>query len=142
MQRLRELRVENELTQKELAEKILLTQTTIGKYERDELEPSIDILIKLSNVFECSIDYLLGRSDDFGNITVYKNTENIDTLSPDEQRIIERIRKNPPHNATEWIELYTELPDYMQENIFAELKGMALGYKAMKTKENRNKEQA
>ena len=140
MLRLKELRLENEKTQDEMAKILSISRQVYANYENEINEPSLEMLKKIGNYFECTIDYLLGRSDDFGNVTIYHNTENVDSLSPEEQRIIERIRKNPPHNATEWIELYTELPDYMQENIFAELKGMYLGYKA--TKQKQNKEQA
>ncbi len=140
IKKLKESRLECEYTQKEMAAFLNITQQTYSDYETGRTNPDIDTLTKIADVLNVAIDYLLGRADDFGNITIYKNTENVDTLSPDEQRIIERIRKNPPHNATEWIELYAELPDYMQENIFAELKGMYLGYKA--TKEKQTKEQA
>lgn len=140
IKRLKESRLECEYTQKEMAAFLNITQQTYSDYETGRTNPDIDTLTKIADVLNVTIDYLLGRADDFGNVTIYKNTENVDTLSPDEQRIIERIRKNPPHNATEWMELYAELPAYMQENIFAELKGMYLGYKA--TKERRNKEQA
>ena len=137
MQRLRELRLEKGLTQQELGEKISLTQTTIGKYERGELEPSIDILERLASFFQCSIDFLIGFSDDFGNISVYR-TENSSALSGDEQKIIDAIRENAPNNPVEWVSLYAGLPAYMQESIFAELKGMHLGYKAASKKKNVN----
>lgn len=140
IKRLKETRLECEYTQKEMATFLNITQQTYSDYETGRTNPDIDTLLKIADRLSVTIDYLLGRSDDFGNVTIYHNTENVDSLSPDEQRVIERIRKNPPRNATEWIEFYTELPDYMQENIFAELKGMYLGYKA--TKQKRNKEQA
>lgn len=70
MNRLKDLRLANELTQKELSEKLGCTQTAVGKYERGDLEPNIDTLIKLAGIFEVSIDYLVGNSDEFGAITV------------------------------------------------------------------------
>jgi transcriptional regulator with XRE-family HTH domain len=66
--RLKELRTSKNLTQIELAEKIGCNQTAIGKYERKELEPNIQTMIKLCEIFSCSIDYLVGREDDFGII--------------------------------------------------------------------------
>ena len=70
MNRIRELRISSNLTQSELAERIGLNQSAIGKYERGELEPSISTLKALSKIFECSIDYILGNSNDFGVISI------------------------------------------------------------------------
>lgn len=133
-ERLRELRAEKDVTQIELAKKTGLSNGCIAMLEINKREPTGNTLIALSNFFECSIDYLLGREDDLGVIQVYPQTDKLDTLNADEQKIIDFIRKNPPLNATEWIELYAELPRYMQESIFAELRGMHLGFKAAKTK--------
>ena len=142
MNRIKELRISLGLTQFNLGKKIGLNQTAIGKYERGQLEPSLDTLKKLALLFECSIDYIIGFTDDFGNVTIYKETEQLTALSHDEQKIIDVLRKNTPMNAIEWINMYATLPGYMQENIFAELKGMYLGYsvsKSKKLKENFNK---
>ena len=137
MNRIRELRASMALTQTQLAEKVGLNQTAIGKYERGELEPSLETLKKLSSIFECSIDYIIGFSDDFGNVTVYQRTDNVAALSVDEQKIIDAVRKSAPISPVEWVTMYSELPNYLQENIFAELKGMHLGYKVTKNqKEN------
>lgn len=91
MLKIKELRISENITQKDLAEKLSTTQTTIGKYERGELEPSIDMLQKLANFFECSIDYLVGREDDFGNITV-KAESSAPVLSAEERELLENFR--------------------------------------------------
>lgn len=62
-QRIKELRQERGLTQIQLAELLFTTQSTIGKYEREELQPNIEVLKKLCKVFEVSSDYILGLSD-------------------------------------------------------------------------------
>ena len=137
MQRLKELRLSADLTQREVAEKISVTQTTVAKYERDELEPSLEILKRLCQLFECSIDYLTGFSDDLGNVTVYNTAEGYNALTGEEQKIINIIRHFTPPNADEWLSMYGELPSYMQESIYAELKGMHLGYTVSKKKKNK-----
>lgn len=62
-QRLKELRTEFGLTQKELADKLNLTHATISKYEREELDPGKDVLIKLAKYFDVSTDFLLGEQN-------------------------------------------------------------------------------
>jgi transcriptional regulator with XRE-family HTH domain len=52
-ERIKELRNEKELTQAELASILSTTQSTIGKYERGELEPSISTIIKLCKYIFC-----------------------------------------------------------------------------------------
>ena len=133
MLRIRELRIEKGLTQKELAEKINSTSKSIWAYENNIAVPPLDVLSKLSDVFECSIDYLVARSDDFGNVSVYQ-TDNSSAISTSEQKILDTLRERTPYNPVEWMSLYAELPSYMQESIFAELKGMHLGYKAASKK--------
>lgn len=90
--RLKELRQINSLTQSQLADKLGCNQTAIGKYERGDLQPSIETLFKLADIFGCSIDYLLGREDDFGNISVTTNSD----LTEDEKKILTTFRSLPP----------------------------------------------
>lgn len=59
---LKRIRQENNLTQEELAKKINTSRSNIANYENDKNMPSIDILEKLSKIFGCSIDYLLGKT--------------------------------------------------------------------------------
>lgn len=140
MNRIRELRILENLTQTQLAQMVGLNQTAIGKYERGQLEPNLETLKKLSEIFECSIDYLIGFSDDFGQVTVYKTTDGINSLTAEEQKIIDVLRRrNTPMNAIEWLAMYADLPQYMQESIFAELKGMHLGYTVSKNKKENSK---
>lgn len=68
MIKIKELRTENNLSQVALGEKIGVRYTTIGDWERGRAEPSICYLDKLATAFDVSVDYLIGREDDFGNI--------------------------------------------------------------------------
>lgn len=63
MNRIKQLREEKNITQQELADKINGAKSTIAMYEKGTRKPSMQILIKLSDIFDCSIDYLLGKSD-------------------------------------------------------------------------------
>lgn len=57
--KLRELRIQEGLTQKELAEKIGSVQSAVHYWELDKQEPSISNLKRICEVFEISADYLL-----------------------------------------------------------------------------------
>ena len=61
--RIKILRIENGITQAELAKIIDTTAPTIGKYEREQLEPNIERISKLCNYFNVSADYILGLED-------------------------------------------------------------------------------
>lgn len=61
--RFQRLRVEHGYTQQQLADLLSLDRTTIGKWECGENLPSNKILQKLSKLYNCSIDYLLGNED-------------------------------------------------------------------------------
>ena len=63
MNRIKQLREEFGYTQQDLANKIDGAKSTIAMYENETRKPSMEILIKLSEIFNCSIDYLLGKSD-------------------------------------------------------------------------------
>lgn len=61
--RLKELREEKGLTQQQLGELVNLSQQTIGHYEVGRAKPDPDTLEKFADLFFCSVDYLLGRTD-------------------------------------------------------------------------------
>ena len=59
---IKNLRKEKGLTQFQLAEQLNLDQTAVSKWERGRAVPDVQMLIVLSNFFDVSTDYLLGRS--------------------------------------------------------------------------------
>jgi len=61
--KLRALRLEKNLTQQKLAEKIGLVKGSISAYEQSAKYPSVEVLINLCKFFNVSADYLLGLSD-------------------------------------------------------------------------------
>ena len=68
--RIKVLRLENDLSQRALAEKIGCSQKSIDGWEKGLSEPTAGFICALADCFACSADYLLGREDDFGNINV------------------------------------------------------------------------
>lgn len=61
--RIKELRLNHDFSQKQIAEYLCITQQTYSRYEIGELEPSIKVLIRLARFYNISVDYLLGLSD-------------------------------------------------------------------------------
>lgn len=59
----KQLRQEHRFTQEHLSYLLHVDQTTVSKWETDKALPEPNMLIKLSELYDCSIDYLLGRSD-------------------------------------------------------------------------------
>ncbi len=62
--RLADCRKAKNLSQKELAEIFNTSHTTIGKYERDEMNPSIEAAKKLAKILDTTVGYLLGETKD------------------------------------------------------------------------------
>lgn len=89
-EKLKDLRLEKKLTQKELARMLSITIPTLSHWECDYQEPSIKDLIQLCAFFNVESDYLIGLSDNFENITI--KTEKSADLSDDELKIIKQYR--------------------------------------------------
>ncbi len=62
-QRIRDLREDSDLTQEQVAEMLGVKQTTYSKYELGKILVPIDILIRLADFYQVSLDYLVGRSN-------------------------------------------------------------------------------
>ena len=60
-QRLSRIRKEKGFTQNEIADKVGVTSQAVSKWEKDLASPDIDILLKLSEIFDISVDELLGK---------------------------------------------------------------------------------
>lgn len=58
--KLKELRLQAGLTQKQLADRIGVTKSVVSYYELQERHPSPDMLVKLAGVFHVTTDFLLG----------------------------------------------------------------------------------
>lgn len=61
--RLRELRIQNKMTQREIATYLGITQPSYIRYENGKSEPTLECLVKIADLYDVSVDYLLGRSN-------------------------------------------------------------------------------
>lgn len=62
-ERLRELRKSKSVTQKEIAQELNVTERNYQSWEGGKTKPGYDAIIALCDFFDCSADYLLGRTD-------------------------------------------------------------------------------
>lgn len=62
-ERIRNFREDRDLTQKQVAEMLGMSQTGYSKYETGENDIPTQILIKLADYYNTTTDYLLGRTD-------------------------------------------------------------------------------
>jgi transcriptional regulator with XRE-family HTH domain len=61
--RLSEVRKSKKMSQDELAKKLDVHGAVIGRYERDEVKPSIEMAAAIAEALEVSLDYLVGNTD-------------------------------------------------------------------------------
>ena len=61
--RIRDLREDKDLTQREMGEILMCSQRVYSNYERGDLDIPTEILIKLADFHKVSVDYILNRTD-------------------------------------------------------------------------------
>lgn len=81
--RLKQARIKNHLTQKQVADQLNLSRQTISSWETENSYPDIDSLIKLSNFYQISLDVLL--KEDVGMKEYLKKQEALDWIKPVKQ---------------------------------------------------------
>jgi len=78
--RLSEVRKEQKISQDLLAKKIGVHGAVIGRYERDEVKPSIEMAAQIAEALEVSLDYLVGNTDLILDKTIIKRILDIQKL--------------------------------------------------------------
>lgn len=103
MKRIREEREKMSYTLQQLADILGIAQNTLHNYEHSKRFPNVEMLIKLADIFNCSIDYLVGRTDirdpdgpskvvNINNVEMHISKECLSQLTPnDVRRIVELI---------------------------------------------------
>ena len=88
MNRIKELRESKGMTQVRLSIELEVSQETVSAYEKGKHYPSVDVLLKMSDIFDSSIDYILGLSE-------IKRPVSSAELSADDLNIISTYRSLP-----------------------------------------------
>ncbi|WP_408954766.1 helix-turn-helix domain-containing protein [Natroniella sp. ANB-PHB2] len=93
--RLKELRKDKKITQEQLANKLGITRGSVGLYEQGKRSPDNEMLSKIADFFDVSVDYLLGRTE---------QRQPIDQTNEAEEKIKDAISDNP-----ELLEFFDEM---------------------------------
>ncbi len=102
--RIRELRTEKNATQQEIADKLGVSRQVFANWENEINQPDLHMLVSLADYFGVTADYLLGRTDDFGN-----------AVMPDSQLSIEE---------TEIVRLFRNMNDSQKDRFVAYGEGL------------------
>jgi len=86
------LRNEMGISQQQLADRIMVSQQSVNKYENHGVEPDINTLIKIADFFNVSIDFLVGRVDIRESVTKLSSSD----LSNNEVELIKSFKKLTP----------------------------------------------
>ncbi len=87
--RLKELRLKNNMTQRELGENINVTKVSICCYENDTRCPTLDTLTKLGEVLGVSVSYLMGYDED----VKVKHHKQVVKMAKEEIEFVMELRK-------------------------------------------------
>ena len=80
-ERLKTLRLQAKMTQKEISNRLEISQPTYQRYEKSEREPNQEMVQKIANLFNVSIDYLFGNTDEKNSKEVEDDLEkSLDTF--------------------------------------------------------------
>lgn len=123
---LRSLRTRNHMTQKELADVLDVSESTVGMYERGQREPAFEMLETIADYFNVDMDYLTGRSDtervySFSPSPASRNIVPIPRMDP--VPLIGTIACGTPILASENIEGSVSKPEHVTADFALRCKG-------------------
>ena len=99
--RLKELREERNITQQELADQLSCSQQSINNYENHGTQPDIDMLCRMADFFDTSVDYLIGNT----NVRDPYNLAKYDDNSEREITLINSFRSLPEETKDLFVKL-------------------------------------
>ena len=109
MNNLRKLREERGITQLKLATDLNLVKSTICQYEKGNRDLGITMLIKLSDYFNVSIDYLVGRTEE------RKIINTAEEYTAQEKQLVKAYRKVEPRTQKKLLELVKSISYTIEE---------------------------
>lgn len=116
---LKDLRIESNLTQKELAAKLKIGQSTIVGYEKGEREPTVTNLSLYADFFEVSLDFLTGRENEYGARTATTAAPMGESMTTEERKLVEQYRQLPEQLkklVRQQLDIYTTPSELLPKN--------------------------
>ena len=89
--RIKSLRKENSMTQKDVANNTIIKRGNMSHYENDKVTPGAEAIVALAKFFDVTTDWLLTGEEP----AIEKGGENVYELSEDEADFIEKVRQIP-----------------------------------------------
>ncbi len=88
-ERITQLRKRLKMSQEDIAKKIGTSAPVVGRYERGEIKPSVEVAAKIADALEVTIDYLVGRAEEIiTDKKMLKRLEGIEGLPEEEKEKI------------------------------------------------------
>ena len=109
MNNLKKLREERGITQLKLATDLNLVKSTICQYEKGNRDLGVTMLIKLSDYFNVSIDYLVGRTEEI------KIINTAEEYTAQEKQLVKAYRKVEPRTQNKLLELVKSISFTIEE---------------------------
>ncbi|TAF83708.1 MAG: XRE family transcriptional regulator [Sphingobacteriales bacterium] len=86
--RLIQARKKKGISQEELATQLNTKGPVIGRYERDEMKPSIEAAANMAKILEVSLDWLVGNTDTELNTATLNRIQDIDKLNQKDKELV------------------------------------------------------
>lgn len=86
--RLSQARKKQGISQDELAKQLGTKGPVIGRYERDEMKPSIEAATKMAKILEVSLDWLVGNTDTELDTATLNRIQDINKLPPKDKELV------------------------------------------------------
>ena len=86
--RISELRKQKGWSQSELAKQVEVSREIIGRYERNDAVPSIEVAKRMAEAFEVSLDFLVGATSEEVDKATLKRLQEINRLSPENKQMV------------------------------------------------------
>lgn len=112
--RIKKLREQNNISQKDFAKKIDVSNVVLSRYESDERKPDYDTLEKIADYFEVTVDFLLGRPKTPASSPLQKDEEEFQAFANDPS--LQKWYKELPKSKEEDLRKLRKMWEILKDN--------------------------